>query len=241
MINSLRGEEVNKMYCNNCGKQIDEDSIFCQFCGNNVADEKSDHKSSDSSKKEEVKPEEVKKNRADLLWEKFVEVYDAEGADRERFSALSSSTVWELFERLSVNAFESFIQDNKEELNKQPYKTIEALKNVYTWVVIGGYRLWLAEALLEDKKLNKFKSFSLDEFVEEWKKYDFDKEIKALSEEMDVSIFRYSDFRFNSFMESSPEAKELSNATIENLKSSLLIQTLNGYHAGKIEDAFRKK
>lgn len=146
-----------------------------------------------------------------------------------------------MFERLSVNAFESFIQDNKEELNKQPYKTIEALKNVYTWVVIGGYRLWLVEALLEDKKLNKFKSFSLDELVEEWKKYDFDKEIKALSEEMGVSISRYSDFRFNSFMEGSPEAKELSNATIENLKSSLLIQTLNGYHAGKIEDTFRKK
>ena len=240
MINSLKGVRINSMYCNSCGKQIDEDSIFCQFCGNNVADEKSNGKSNDTSEKEEVKTDELEKSKADLLWEKFVEVYDADGADRERLNALSSSYVWELFERLSVNAFESFIQDNKEELNKQPYKTIEALKNVYTWVVIGGYRLWLAGALLEDKKLNKFKSFSLDEFVEEWKKYDFDKEVKALSEEMGVSISRYSDFRFNSFMEGSPEAKELSNATIENLKSSLLIQTLNGYHSGKIEYTFRK-
>jgi len=229
------------MYCNKCGKQIDEDSIFCQFCGNNTADERSEHKSSDSSKKGEVKSEEVKKIKADLLWEKFVEVYDAEGADREWFNALSSEYIWELFERLSINAFESFIQDNKEELNKQLYKTIEALKNVYTWIVIGGYRLWLAEALLNKyKKLNKFKSFSLDEFVEEWKKYDFDKEIKALSEEMGIGISRYSDFRFNSFMENAPEAKELSNATVEKLKSSLLVQTLNGYHAAKIENTFRK-
>jgi len=229
------------MYCNNCGKQIDEDSIFCQFCGNNVADDKSKHKSSDSSKKGKVKSEEVKKNKTDLLWEKFVEVYDADGTDREKFNALSSEHIWELFERLSVNAFESFIQDNKEEFNKQPYKTIEALKNVYTWVVIGGYKLWLAEALLNKyKKLNKFKFFSLDEFVEEWKKYDFDNEIKALSEEMGIGISKYSDFRFNSFMENAPEAKELSNATIEKLKSSLLVQTLNGYHAGKIENTFRK-
>ena len=190
---------------------------------------------------EKTKSKTEKKSKSDLLWEKFVEVYDAEDADREWFNALSSEYIWELFERLSINAFESFIQDNKEEFNKQPYKTIEALKNVYTWVVIGGYKLWLAEALLNKyKKLNKFKFFSLDEFVEEWKKYDFDNEIKALSEEMGIGISKYSDFRFNSFMENAPEAKELSNATIEKLKSSLLVQTLNGYHAGKIENTFRK-
>jgi uncharacterized Zn finger protein (UPF0148 family) len=227
------------MYCNKCGKQIDEDSIFCQFCGNNVAESETEPKE-EPTKEEDASPKTIKKSKADLLWEKFVEVYDAEGEDREKFNALSSEYVWELFERLSVNAFESFIQDNKEELNKLPYKTIESLKNTYTWIVIGGYRLWLAEVLLEDKKLNKFKSFSIDELIEEWKKYDFDKEVKALSDEMDMGLTRYSNFRFNSFMENSPEAKELSNATIEKLKSSLLIQTLNGYHTGKIENTFRK-
>jgi len=228
------------MYCNKCGKHIDEDSVFCQFCGSSIADKDTKSKSEGSSK-EKTKSKTEKKSKSDLLWEKFVEVYDAEDADREWFNALSSEYIWELFERLSINAFESFIQDNKEEFNKQPYKTIEALKNVYTWVVIGGYKLWLAEALLNKyKKLNKFKFFSLDEFVEEWKKYDFDNEIKALSEEMGIGISKYSDFRFNSFMENAPEAKELSNATIEKLKSSLLVQTLNGYHAGKIENTFRK-
>ena len=228
------------MYCNNCGKHIDEDSIFCQFCGNNVAETKPEQKKEEFSQEDDTSPKPVKKSKADLLWEKFVEVYDAEGADREGFNSLSSEYVWELFDRLSVNAFENFIQDNKEELNKLPYKTIESLKNTYTWTVIGGYRLWLAEVLLEDKKLNKFKSFSIDELVEAWREYDFEKEIKALSDEMDMGLTRYSNFRFNSFMENAPEAKEISNATIEKLKSSLLIQTLNGYHTGKIENTFRK-
>lgn len=228
------------MYCNKCGKQIDEDSVFCQFCGNSVADEVTKPKSEGSSKKE-TNSEAEKKSKSDLLWEKFAEVYDAAGEERDRFNALSSAHIWELLERLSSNGFESFIQENKEELNKQPYKTIETLKTVYTWTGLGGYRLWLAEALLDDKEeLNKFKSFSLDKFIDAWKEYDFDKAFKMLSEEMGVSITRYSNFRLNSLMENALEAKELPNATVELLKTSLLLQTLNGYHAGKIENTFRK-
>jgi hypothetical protein len=228
------------MHCNKCGEKIEEDSVFCQFCGNKVAGKNTEHQTNDSSREEDIKSKPVKKSKEDLLWEKFAEVYDSDGADREKFNALSSQHVWELLERLSVNAFESFIQDNKEELNKQPYKTIEALKNVYIWAVDGGYKLWVAEALLNDKKLDKFKSFSLEEFIGEWKKCDFDKALKALSEEMNIGISRYSNFRFNSFIESAIEAKELSNATIENLKTSLLFQTLNGFYAGQVENTFRK-
>ncbi len=228
------------MYCNKCGKQIDEDSIFCQFCGNTAAEEDTKPKSETSSK-QEIKSETEKKSKSDLLWEKFAEVYDAVGEERDRFDTLSSIHIWELLERLSINGFESFIQENKEEFNKQPYKTIEALKNIYTSTGLGGYRLWLAQALLDEtEELNKFKYFSLDKFVDAWKEYDFDKALKTLSEEMDVSITRYSNFRFNNLMENAPEAKELSNATVELLKTSLLLHTLNGYHAGKIENSFRK-
>lgn len=228
------------MYCNKCGKQIDEDSIFCQFCGNTVAEEDTKPKSETSSK-QETKSETEKKSKSDLLWEKFAEVYDAGGKDKEIFDALSSSYIWELQERLSINAFESFIEENKEELNKQPYKTIEALKNIYSWAVLGGYRFWLAEALLDDKEeLNKFKSFSLEKFIDKWKEYDFDKALKELSEEMGICITKYSNFRLNNFMDSTQEAKELPNATVEKLKTSLLFQTLNGYHTGKIENSFRK-
>lgn len=220
------------MYCHKCGKHNSENSKFCRYCGTNIGAQ---------AEKTEKAETQVEKSNVDLVWEKFVEVYDADVKDRERFNALSSANVWELLERLSVNAFETFIQDNKDELNKQPYKTIEALKNVYTLTVLGGYRLWLAGALLDDKEeLNKFKSFSLDKFIEAWKEYDFDKALKGLSEEMGICISKYSDFRFNTLMENVPEAKDLSNATVEKLKSSLLLQTINGYHAGKIENTFRK-
>lgn len=215
--------------------------MFCQFCGTKLTSDSSKHGSKTSSKKKADEPKPAKKTEVDLLWDKFVEVYDAKEDDRKRFNELSSPYIWELQERLSTNAFEAFLQDNKEELNKQPYTTIEALKTVYTWAVIGGYRLWLAEALLDKKEeLNKFKPFSLDKFVDTWKVYDFDKAVKALSDAMGICITRYNEFRFNGFIEAAPQAKELSNETIEKLKSSLLFQVLNGYHAGKIENSFRK-
>ncbi|MCR4330215.1 MAG: zinc ribbon domain-containing protein [Candidatus Roizmanbacteria bacterium] len=220
------------MYCHKCGKHNSENSKFCRYCGTRI-----DTQSGETTK-DETK---VKKSKFDLVWEKFVEVYNADDKDRKRFNALSSIYIWELLERLSVNAFEAFIQENKDELNKQPYKTIEELKNVYTSTVLGGYRLWLAEALLDDKEeLNNFRSFSLDKFIDTWRGYDFDKALKDLSQEMDFCISKYSDFSFNTLMESVPEAKNLSNATVEKLKSSLLLQTINGYQAGKIETTFRK-
>lgn len=228
------------MYCNKCGKQIDKDSLFCQFCGNKiVVDEASDSKDKSSDKNTKPNPkEESPKNNS--LWDKFAEVYDAKGDDRKKFDDYSSADIWDVINRLSINAFEEFLTKNREEINKQPYKTIETLKNAYLWSVLGGYRLWLAETLLENKKeLGKFKPFSIDKFIEEWKKYDFDKAVKALSEEMGIAITRYANFRVENFMENAPEAKELPVSIIEQLKTSLLLQTLNGYHAGKIESKFR--
>jgi len=228
------------MYCNKCGKHIDEDSVFCQFCGNKVNEGDLEIPESKSTT-EEKSTEPVKTVKEDILWDKFAEVYDAEGEDRTKFDALSSPYIWELLERLSVNRFENFIEEHKEELNKQPYKSIEALKNVFRWTGVGGYRLWLAEALLDDKEeLNKFKSFSIDKMVEIWKEYDFDKATKGLSDEMGVCITKYSNFRINTFMDNAPEAKELSNAVVEELRTTLLFHTVNGYHAGTIENTFRK-
>ncbi len=226
------------MYCNNCGKHNHENSKFCQYCGTKLVKQVDDEEK--SKKEEETKQEEKK---TDTLWDKFVEVYDAKDEDRKKFDSVSSPYIWELIERLAVNGFEGFLQDEeiKKEFNKQPYKTLEALKTYYTWCVLGGYRLWLSEALLDDKEeLNKFKSFSLDKFIEAWKEYDFDKAMKELSEEMGIAITRYSSFRLEGFMDSAPEAKNLPNALVEQLRTSLLLETVNGYHAGKIENTFRK-
>lgn len=222
------------MYCNQCGKQNPPDGKFCQHCGATLQKENEPM----STEVQELK--QIVKTKSDLLWDKFAEIHDSQGEKKEKFNSFASTYIWELTERLAVNAFESFIKDNIDELNAQPYKTIEALKNAYILSVVGGYRLWQAEALLDKHELNRFKSFSMDDFIEAWKNYDFDNAFKAISDEMATCITQYNNFRFNNFLESMPEAKNLSNATIEKLKSSLIFQIANGRHAGDIENNFRK-
>ena len=174
------------------------------------------------------------------MWDKFAEVYDANDNEREKFNELSSEYIWELIERLYTNAFETFIQEKKSELNSQPYKAIEALKNLYLYSVLGGYKLWIAEALLRDKPLEKFKSFDIDKFVEEWKANDFQKAMKGISDEMGVCITMYLEHRMSNFLESSPSIKEIPNSIMEELRNSITFQIINGYIAGEVEAKFRK-
>lgn len=228
------------MYCNKCGKQIEEDSIFCQFCGNRVADDTPEPQSEKNSATKNVSNKTTNKSKSDLLWDKFAEVYDAKDDARKQFDELSSDNIWELIERLYTNAFETFIQEKKEALNSQPYKVIESLKSLYLYSVLGGYRLWLAEALLSEKPLGKFKSFDIDKFVEEWKANDFKKAMKNISDEMGVCMTMYLEHRISNFIETSPSIKELPNALIEELRSSITFQIVNGYIAGEVEAKFRK-
>jgi hypothetical protein len=228
------------MFCNNCGRKVDEDSKFCQFCGAKVdVAHNSKSKTESEESKEETKETETK-SKADQLWDKFAEVYDAQDKEREKYDALSSLHIWDIVDRLSTNAFETFIAENKDELNSQPYKAIEAIKNLYLMSVLGGYRFWIAEALLNETELGKFKSFKIDDFIEEWKEYDFDKALKSLSEEMGICISKYVTFRVNSFMENTPTMKDISNATVEKLRSSIMWQVMSGYNAGQIESKYRK-
>lgn len=228
------------MFCNKCGKQIEEDSIFCQFCGNKIADDTPEPQSEKTSKTKNVSNQSANKSKSDLLWDKFAEVYDAKDNEREKFNGLSSEYIWELIERLHTNAFETFIQEKKGELNSQPYKVIEALKNLYLYSVLGGYKLWIAEALLRDKSLEKFKSFDIDKFVEEWKAIDFQKAMKGISDEMGVCMTLYLEHRMSNFIENFPSIKEIPNSTMEELRSSITFQIINGYLAGEVEAKFRK-
>jgi len=228
------------MYCNKCGKQIEEDSIFCQFCGNRMADDTPEPQSEKTTQAKNTSSKTANKSKSDLLWDKFAEVYDAKDDARKQFDELSSDNIWELIERLYTNAFEAFIQEKKEALNSQPYKVIEALKSLYLYSVLGGYKLWLAEALLSKKPLGKFKPFDIDKFVEEWKANDFQKAMKGISDEMGVCMTMYLEHRISNFIETSPSIKELPNALIEELRSSITFQIVNGYIAGEVEAKLRK-
>src|SRR3989344_1907111 len=124
------------MYCNNCGKKVDEDSKFCQFCGARVDKANDSKPKAESEKQKEEAKETETKSKVDQLWDKFAEVYDAQDKEREKYDALSSLHIWDIIDRLSTNAFETFIADNKDELNSQPYKAIEAIKNLYLLSVL---------------------------------------------------------------------------------------------------------
>lgn len=63
------------MYCNNCGKKIEKNTKFCQFCGTKQKHEKMDNKSS-SGEKDEKTPvafkNEKKKNSQQISEEETI-------------------------------------------------------------------------------------------------------------------------------------------------------------------------
>ncbi len=217
------------IFCQNCGKQIPKDSKFCQFCGDALA-------SDDSLKKEKVKL----KRRG--VWEIFTDIYDFDEEKRKKYNDLSSNEAWELINRLGKNSFESFIEDNKEILNKQPYKVIEKLESTYKLCVIGGYWLWMAEYISKNGESWKLRTIQLDDLVKEWtsaleKQGDF---VKTIPEDLSEAISKFQNFQVNSILEECPSIKELSTEFIEKVKFDLLLKILWGYFIGTSESKYIK-
>lgn len=226
--------KLKNIFCTNCGKNIGEDSKFCQFCGARIGIQRADSKDENSDKE---------KTAADNLWNKFVEVYNSKGEERKKYEDNFSNEAWELINRLSINTFESFIEEHKEILNKQPYKALEALKSSYQLATGGGYWFWIAESLLCGDKLGKPKPIEFEKFVEEWKKAaleNYAQTSKKLSEELMVGMSNFHNFRIEALFEAAPSVKELPNEFIEKLKSNLVMQVVWGYIIGLNESAYRK-
>ena len=222
------------MFCYQCGEQIEEDSIFCQFCGKNIASDDSEHQS-------ENKNSTILKKESRLLVKKFDKLNLAIKKNDESILALSSVYISELLDRLSENTFERFLQANKDELNRQPYKIIEEIKDTIALSILGGYRFWLAEILLNNNdKLNKFTAFSIDLLVEKYTNFNFMNGLETLSEPMNFCVNTYSQIQFEDILKIEPEVKNLTSALIEELKNSILISIMSGYYAGEIENTFRK-
>lgn len=221
------------MFCPNCGKNIEEDSKFCQFCGVKVS-------LPEVSKKAKNEPVSQQTNS---IWDKFVDIYNSKGEERRKYEENSSNEVWELINRISINTFESFIEEYRDALNKQPYKVIEVLKSTFQLSATGGYWFWMAEAMLKTNPLGGLKPIDFENFIGEWRKVAIDnytETSKKLSEELMVSMSNFHNFRMETLFESSPTIKELSNEFIEKLKSSLIMQIIWGYIIGLIESKYRK-
>lgn len=217
------------MFCKKCGKEIQNESKFCPFCGIGVA-------SDNSSKKEEATTE--KQN----IWDVFAKIYDSKGVEKEKYNELSSIEVWELINRLGKNTFESFIEENKEQLNKQPYKVIENFENMFKFAVIGGYWLWTAGYILKKGNNWKLKTIILDDIIKDWTENlkGLDDFVKNAPQDLSEAIIRYRDFKINDFLENSSSIKELPIEFIDKIKSEILGKILWGYFIGVTESKYIK-
>lgn len=219
------------MVCDNCSQEIDNDSVFCQNCGNKIStNNKGKQKSNDRSKS---------KNTEATLWNKFVEIYDSKDDERKYFLDLSSDQAWEMINRLSLNTFETFIQNNKDLLNKQPYKVVEYLKSIFSWCTSGGYWFWMAESFYNGSKPKDLKKIDLNELIKEWQEI-LDKKSYNLSDEISLPMSTFYEFQVKNVMDFSESLKELPNEFVENLKSALIIQVIWGYIIGVAESKYRK-
>ena len=81
------------MFCTNCGKNIEKDSKFCQFCGAKISGEGRENRNDNTIRSEEN------------LWDKFVEIYSSKDEERKKFEDNSSNEVWELINRISQNLY----------------------------------------------------------------------------------------------------------------------------------------
>lgn len=222
------------MYCVQCGKQIADDSKYCQFCGTNIVrdESESDQKGHTSDKKTDI----------DKIWDQFYEIYTSEGKTREEYVAITPNAVWELISRLGKNIFEKLLEDNKRALNKEPYKLIESLENAFTQCAIAGYWIRMAENKVQGKNPRKPKNIDIDQISERWKS-EFDKSLKnsneVFSESVDVTLTNFRNAMKNLVMENNPNIKNLTIEVVENIENTMLLVLIGGYFVGVVEDEYR--
>lgn len=223
------------MFCKHCGKSIGEDSAFCEFCGSKTDSNKPE-------KPEEKKPVEKQKSSA-TVWDKFVEIFDSEGEQRDSYIALTPTETWEVIGKLPTNFCETFLKEHKEVLNKQPYKVIEDLEKTFKGSFLVGYWIWLAEHLNKNKEITKVGSISQPDLLKEWGAISEKEQpsfTKNISEELAAPFVNMSEHRMKNLFESAPTIKDVPNEVIESLKASLFVQMIWGYMLGKAENKFRK-
>ena len=227
------------MLCPQCNKLNPKGSNFCQSCGNNLKVKETKRQ---NSSKTVTKTNLVERDQQKGLWDKFTSIYDAQGEERQKNVNLTSNEVWELMQRFSTNTFEKFIEDNKLELNKQPYRLIESLKNNFIYASSGGYWTWFAEALLNEKVLSPVKNSIFEPLRKDWEKLVFDdysKTYEAITDEAKECMNLFLIYRINTFLDSSPTAKDLTNELIDKLKTSLVYNIIWGYVVGIAEENYR--
>lgn len=230
------------MQCKNCNKLNPKGSNFCQHCGLNLNQKDDSQKSDDVAIKQTQQESPISKQNTTLL-DKFNKMYFSSGAERDKLLELTSNEAWELLQNFSTNIFENFIEENKADLNKHPYRLIESLKNNFLYSSTGGYWLWLAEIQNKNLILKPPKHNISDLLREDWKKLasdEYSKTYENISEEVKNVMNIFLQYRVDNFLESVPSAKDLTKELIDKLKLLLVYAIIWGYILGIAEDHYRK-
>ncbi len=113
------------MYCKHCGKEIADDSVFCQYCGEKLI-----------SKNQEPLKDNVKENKAILKIN-----------DKHTKRIIARELLW-LFSALFI-AFcfaIGYVIDNKEEYS------LEVFFTVFLFIILGRYIIKLIKWAINNRK-----------------------------------------------------------------------------------------
>lgn len=230
------------IYCSQCGKQIPEDSAFCTFCGVALLPATDEGKQKKKAKKENAKDEtKAEESEIPTLFDRFAEIHDSTGEQREKYNALISPAAWILMNNLANNDLEKLLSKN-EEIKQETYAFVQAMRLALQLSYPGGYRLYMANRLLYKKSLSAFEHVPSDEELrKEFQKIDFNVEYAKIPLDARMVMDTYSNFRFKSLFESYPESqKRIDSKVLEALQGEIMGGVIWGYFFGQIEDKYRK-
>jgi len=224
------------MYCIHCGKQIPDESSFCEHCGGKISDD------AGQDVKQQPKEEEQSSGKQ-TYWDKFAEIYDSRGEEKDKYNALVSDAAWEILSRFSTNAFVAFMEQTPT-LNKKPNKDVETLKNEFTLSVIAGYYMWLAEQIYNHRDLKLPAINNVEDLAKGWKEANMFEDSQRYMENIPTMVTNAMDtflsWRAKSVLEEATSLNDLPHELIEGIKTNLGIIIVMGYALGSIEDKYRK-
>ena len=226
------------MFCPSCGNKIGGDSNFCDSCGHNLK------KKADTAelKKNAGDEQSTKVKSADVLWKKFLEIIRAEGEKAKEYQEISSDAVWELIARFYRNSFNNLTEEFKTDLDKQPYKAIEAIKSYLQSFVSNSYQVYIAEKLLKEKYFEKADIKDPEILAEEWKRVylNHNNKIIQLLDDVLTVLNAIDDQLGEGLFDGNPTLKDLPKAVVDGIKNQLIQQLIHGYLLGIAENNLRK-
>ena len=145
--------------------------------------------------------------------------------------------------RFSHNSLNTLTENHKIDLDKQPYKTIEAVKSYLTSFVHNAYQVFIAEQILKGVTIKKVEIKDNEDLAEEWKRVfrNHTNKIISIPDDVLTVLNAVNDQIGDGLFESNQTLKELPKAVVDGIKDSLIQQLIHGYLLGVAENNLRNE